>query len=114
MQYPLRGGELFNQVAVFESGKALSLAKKLVEQDRVQAFFGTRAIFTEQAYAAYLEERQIPIVGVCSCSPVFDTSPMIFDPTAGGSKGGAWMHVVGIMSLTDLKKISVFYCRDRW
>ena len=95
-----------------DPSKALSLAKKLVEQDKVQAFFGTRAPFTEQAYSSYLEEKQIPIVGACSCSPVFDTSPMVFQPASGGPKGGPWFHLGQLVTLTKARNVSLFYCRE--
>jgi branched-chain amino acid transport system substrate-binding protein len=95
-----------------DPSKALSLAKKLVEQDKVQAFYATRAAFTEQAYSGYLEEKQIPIIGACSCSPVFDTSPMVFQPAAGGPKGGPWFHVGQLVTLTNARNISLFYCRE--
>jgi branched-chain amino acid transport system substrate-binding protein len=95
-----------------DPSRAFAGAKRLVESDKVQAFFATRSIFTEQAYAPYLEERRIPIISTCGCNPVDGPSPMTFDGYINPNAGGVWMHMGPILTETDKRKIALFYCRE--
>ena len=91
---------------------ALSFAKRMVEQDKIQAFYATHAPTTEQAYAGYAEQKQIPIIGTCGCSNVVDTSPMIFHVGPGSPGGASWAHVLPFTALTDKRKVGLLYCRE--
>ena len=95
-----------------DPGRALANVKRAVEVHKVQAFYATRGFLTEQAYMSYLEEKQIPIVGTCLCNPVDGPSPMTFDVAINATPGGAWMHVGPLVSLTQKRKIAIFYCRE--
>jgi branched-chain amino acid transport system substrate-binding protein len=95
-----------------DPSRAFAGAKRLVESDKVQSFFATRSLFTEQAYAPYLEERHVPIVSTCGCNPVDGPSPMTFDGYINPNAGGVWMHMGPILTETDKRKIALFYCRE--
>jgi branched-chain amino acid transport system substrate-binding protein len=95
-----------------DPSRAVAGAKRLVEEDKVQAFFATRSLFTEQAYAPYLEERRIPIISTCGCNPVDGPSPMTFDGYINPNGGGVWMHMGPILTETDKRQIALFYCRE--
>jgi branched-chain amino acid transport system substrate-binding protein len=69
-------------------------------------------LFTEQAYARYLEERHVPIISTCGCNPVDGPSPMTFDGYINPNAGGVWMHMGPILTETDKRKIALFYCRE--
>ncbi len=91
---------------------ALALAKRLVEGDKVQAFYATHAPTTEEAYTAYLEQKQVPVIGTCGCSNVVDVSPMIFHVGPGSPGGASWAHVLQFTALSDKRKVALLYCRE--
>lgn len=94
-----------------DPGRALALAKRFVEQDKVQSFYGNHLITTEQAVNPYLQEKGIPTIGSCNCNPASDESPLVFN-LAGAVKGFAWNHLVSIVGQTPAKKLAVLYCRE--
>jgi branched-chain amino acid transport system substrate-binding protein len=95
-----------------DPGRALVNARRLVEEEHVVAFLATRGILTEHAYTPYLEQKGVPVVAPCGCSSAFDNSPMLFPVTVGGRVGGSWAHLGGLLTQTDIRDISVFFCRE--
>jgi len=109
------GGHPVRLITVDDGGdpsRAFAGAKKLVEVDKVQALYATRSLFTEQAYAPYLEQHRVPIISTCGCNPVDGPSPMTFDGYINPNAGGVWMHMGPILTETDKRKIALFYCRE--
>jgi branched-chain amino acid transport system substrate-binding protein len=90
----------------------LALARRLVEQDKIHAFYATHAPTTEEAYVRYAEDKHVPIIGTCGCSNVVDTSPMIFHVGPGSPGGATWAHVLQFTALTDKRKAALLYCRE--
>lgn len=95
-----------------DPSSALSYAKRMVEQDKIHVFYATHAPTTEQAYAGYAEEKQIPIIGTCGCSNVGDTSPMVFHVGPGSPAGASWAHVLPFTALTEKRKVGLLFCRE--
>jgi branched-chain amino acid transport system substrate-binding protein len=95
-----------------DPGRALANVRRLVEESGVVAFVGTRGILTEHAYAPYLAEKGVPVIAPCGCSSAYDSSPMLFPLAPGGVIGGAWAQVGGLVTVSDIRDISVFYCRE--
>jgi branched-chain amino acid transport system substrate-binding protein len=109
------GGRPVRLIQVDDGGdpsRALSIVRRLVEQEHVQAFYSNFMVLTEQAIVGYLEQRQVPAIGGCSCTSAVDPSPMLFPIGPGAPLGEAWAHVLPFLSLTDKRKASVFYCRE--
>lgn len=95
-----------------DPARALALAKRMVEQDKVAGFFAIYAPLTAQSFASYLEEKGLPAIETCSCSTTFtDTSPMFFPVGHGTTVGLAWSHVAAL-SAVDKHKVAVIYCRE--
>ena len=92
--------------------QALSLVRRMVEQDGAIAFVATYTVTTMESVAPYLEARNVPIIGATGGSEVEDTSPMIFNPTLGADHGIAWSYLLTIAAQTDKRKLSIFYCRE--
>jgi len=92
--------------------QALSLVRRMVEQDGAVAFVATYTVTTMESVAPYLEARNVPIVGATGGSEVEDDSPMIFNPTLGADQGIAWSYLLTIAAQTDKRKLSVLYCRE--
>jgi branched-chain amino acid transport system substrate-binding protein len=94
-----------------DPGRALALARRMVEQDHALAFVGTHGPTTLQAVVPYAEEHRIPIVGGTTSLAVEDQSPMVFNPQAGllGSGRG---FVTTLTHQTPARKASVIYCRE--
>jgi branched-chain amino acid transport system substrate-binding protein len=95
-----------------EPARALSLAKRMVDQDGAVAFYAERGPGTAQAVNTFLEQRKIPEIGGCGCSVSSAASPMSFMVGAGGDLGLAWMHTLPLLTYTTIKKVSVLYCRE--
>jgi branched-chain amino acid transport system substrate-binding protein len=92
--------------------QSLALAKRMVEEDRVQAFFMLHATTTLQAVTPYLEEKRIPAIGGCPCNPSADESPMVFAPQTGATVGMSWEHLAPVLAFSDKRKVALFYCRE--
>jgi branched-chain amino acid transport system substrate-binding protein len=95
-----------------DPAKTQALVRRMVEQDKVQAFFTVTAPTTLQAATPYLEQVQVPIIGLCECNPAVDESPMAFQPGIGSTTGLAWAHLAPLVGMTDKRKLSIFYCRE--
>ena len=91
---------------------ALSLARRMVDQDKVLAFYAPHGPGTYQAVEAFLAERGIPTVGGCGCDPTTANSPLVFAAGYQGDRGVAWAQALPIVALTQARKVSVFYCRE--
>ena len=94
-----------------DPGRALALARRMVEQDGAVAFVGTHGPTTLQAVVPYAESRRIPIVGGSTSLAVEDQSPMVFNPQVGllGSGRG---FVTTVVRQTPARTASVVYCRE--
>jgi branched-chain amino acid transport system substrate-binding protein len=98
-----------------DPSKALTLAKQMVDQDKVVAFYAEHGPTTMQAILPFLEQKKIPIIGGCNCNNAVAHSPMGFDVGPGGDRGIAWAHVAPLVALspsTEKRKVSVLYCRE--
>jgi branched-chain amino acid transport system substrate-binding protein len=95
-----------------DPNQAVALIRRLVEGDKVLAIYGSMQPSTVQAILPYVNEKQMPIIGTCSCMNAVATSPMVF--VAGGSDkaGVTWGHIAGIFSGTEKRKVALFYCRE--
>ena len=96
-----------------DPNRALSLARRMVEQDKVQAFYAVHSPTALQAATPYLEQKQVPIIGACECSPIGDDSPMVFHPGTGSKLGVYWAHLAPLLHYyPDKKKVAILYCRE--
>jgi branched-chain amino acid transport system substrate-binding protein len=88
----------------------------MIEQDGVIFFLGVFAPTTEQALVPLLEEKQVPIVSTCGCSPADDSSPIVFPMGPSGDTGTAWAHILpmlkGNVPQDKLQKVGLLYCRE--
>src|SRR5437870_2859381 len=113
-----RGGVDGHPVRLFQvddggdPGRSLAIVKRLVEQDHVQALYATHMPTTEEAIANYVTEKQVPVIGGCSCSSVTDSSPMIFPVGPGAPTGEMWAHLLPLTAQSDHRKLSILYCRE--
>jgi branched-chain amino acid transport system substrate-binding protein len=108
------GGHRVRLISADDGGnpnQALALAKRMVEQDKVQAFFAIHAPTTLQAVTPYLEQKKVPAFGTCPCNPIADQSPMSFSPQTG-ELGLAWEHLAPMLTYSDKRKAALLYCRE--
>jgi branched-chain amino acid transport system substrate-binding protein len=94
-----------------DPGRAVALARRMVEQDGAVAFVGTHGPTTLQAVVPYAESRRIPIVGGTTSLAVEDQSPMVFNPQVG-LLGAGRGFVSTVLSQTPARTASVVYCRE--
>jgi len=95
-----------------DPNQAVALIHRLVEQDKVLAIYGSMQPSTVQAILPYVNEKQMPIIGTCSCMNATATSPMVFYAGASDKSGTTWGHITGIFSGTTKRKAALFYCRE--
>lgn len=94
-----------------DPGKAVSIGRKLIEQDKIVAFYAEQAPGTLQVYIKLAEKAGIPIFGACSCNPDAAESPNMFSATLGAFQGMNWSHTMMAFK-SGKKKLSIFYCRE--
>jgi len=94
-----------------DPGKALSLARRMVEDDKIVAFTGLYGPTTISPVISYAAERGVPIVGGPSASPDEDSSPIVYNPQAADRAAGQAI-VSTVAAQTSIKKVSIFYCRE--
>lgn len=95
-----------------DPGRALALAKRMVEQDRAIALVADIMPVTLQAVTPYLEQKQVPLLGGCSCSSFAGESPMVFYAGVYPAEGVVWAHIGPLVSFSDKRKVSLIYCRE--
>jgi branched-chain amino acid transport system substrate-binding protein len=95
-----------------DPNQAVALIRRLVEEDKVLAVYGAMMPATLQSILPYVNEKQMPIIGTCSCMNAAATSPMVFTAGASDKTGVTWGHIAGIFSGTDKRKAALFYCRE--
>jgi branched-chain amino acid transport system substrate-binding protein len=112
-------GHPIKLIMVDDSGdpnRSVSLARRMIEQDGVIFFLGAFAPTTQQALIPLLEEKQVPIVSTCGCSPSDDSSPLVFPIGPSGDTGTAWAHILpmlkGHVAQEKLQKVGLLYCRE--
>ena len=96
-----------------DPGRALSLARQMVEQQRVTAFYAFTAATTGQAIYPYIEGKNIPVLSSCDCNNADDASPMVFNTGPGTTFGLAWAHFLPAIDFyPQKKKLGVMYCSE--
>ncbi len=95
-----------------DPGKALALARRMVDQDRVIGFYGEHGVASFHAVMPFLEERSIPNFGTLGGTSASAKSPMTFDIIPGGHTGIHWAHLGQLLALSDKRKVSILFCRE--
>ena len=96
-----------------DPNKALSIVRRMVEEDKVLAFYAEFGPTTIQAALPYLEQKQIPVIGGCNCFQGAAESPMVFQVGTGSKYGLAWEHLLPFKAYApNEKKASLQYCRE--
>jgi branched-chain amino acid transport system substrate-binding protein len=94
-----------------DPGRAVSIGRKLIEQDKIVAFYAEQAPGTLQAYIPLAEKAGIPIFGACSCNPEAAKSKNMFAATLTAFQGMNWSHTA-MAYKSGAKKVAIFYCRE--
>ena len=96
-----------------DPNKALSIVRRMAEEDKVLAFYAEFGPTTIQAALPYLEQKQIPVIGGCNCFQGAAESPIVFQVGTGSKYGLAWQHLLPFMAYApEQKKASLQYCRE--
>ena len=95
-----------------DPARALALARRMVEEDHVAAFYAESMVLTLHAILPYLEEKKVPMIGGCNCTPSAAHSPMVFQPGTGSDLGVAFGFALPLIAYTSERKVSIIYCRE--
>jgi branched-chain amino acid transport system substrate-binding protein len=94
-----------------DPARAVALARKMVEEDKIVAFFAVFGPTTLQAVIPYAEQVKIPVVGSTTSQAVEDESAFVFNPqTSLDAIGNAFLATV--TTQTPARKIGIVYCRE--
>jgi branched-chain amino acid transport system substrate-binding protein len=89
--------------------KGLSLAKKLVEQDKVVGIVGQMSLVSS-AWAGYVQGRGIPVLGGQPVDTTFLTNPDFF--TSGTTLPVLLLAEIRLAAAAGAKTVGVFYCSE--
>jgi len=92
--------------------RALSIARRMVEQDKVLFFLNLYQVTTADAVIPYLEQKQVPIVMSGGGLPDEDHSSIVFNPMVGGDLGWVSIMIESLKAQSEKRKIAVLYCRE--
>jgi branched-chain amino acid transport system substrate-binding protein len=95
-----------------DGARALAIARRMVEQDKVLFFLNLYQVTTADAVIPYLEQKSVPIIMSSGGLPDEDHSSMVFNPMAGGDLGWVSIMAESLKALSDKRKIAVLYCRE--
>jgi branched-chain amino acid transport system substrate-binding protein len=95
-----------------DPGRALAIARRMVEEDKVKALFGTFGATTVQAVTPYLDQRQVPLIGSEGGNPIEDQSPMVFNPQVSADLGVTRALVTTLVAQSTARKVALLYCRE--
>jgi len=89
---------------------ATAAVKKLVEDDHVIAIVGSSAGSTEQTWANYIKEKQVPVIGTQQIDALDFTNPMFY-----GLGGSVTTNIWGQMksaAVTGAKSVGIVLCTE--
>jgi branched-chain amino acid transport system substrate-binding protein len=89
-----------------------AIVRRMVEQDKVIAFFSEYTMGSLSSVLPYLEEKNIPLIGCAGAVERCDHSPMVFHPLMGADVGASWAWLLTTAAQTDKRKLGFIYCRE--
>ena len=95
-----------------DPARAVALARRMVEQDKVIAFVGTYLVITTQAVTQYLDTVNVPMIGGPGGNEVEDQSPMVFNPQMGADEALGHGLLNNIFVQSQARKVATLYCRE--
>jgi branched-chain amino acid transport system substrate-binding protein len=96
-----------------DPGRALSLAKGMVEQQGVIAFYMEHGPGTFQAVEPYAKQNNIPVIGSSNSNVTSARSPITFVVGPAAEFGLVWTQVLPLLVYApDKHKVSLMYCRE--
>jgi len=95
-----------------DGARALAIARRMVEQDKVLFFLNLYQVTTADAAIPYLEQKNVPIIMSGGGLPDEDHSEIVFNPMVGGDLGWVSIMAESLKALSDKRKIAVLYCRE--
>jgi len=96
-----------------DPNRALALAKRMVDEDKVIAFYADHGPGSYQAMMPFLEQRKVPLLSSgCACSAFVARSPIAFSVGHGAEEGMIWSSTLPLLALSDKRKVSILYCAE--
>lgn len=89
--------------------KALQMVKELVEEDKIVAMVGN-VTGADGAFQAYLEEKQVPVVGGFSGEVSYMVSPVFF--TSGTPLATTLLGIFTMVKDAGMNKVGELYCAE--
>jgi branched-chain amino acid transport system substrate-binding protein len=95
-----------------DGARALAIARRMVEQDKVLFFLNLYQVTTSDAVIPYLEQKKVPVIMSGGGLPDEDHSEIVFNPMVGGDLGWVSIMIESLRALSDKRKVAVLYCRE--
>jgi branched-chain amino acid transport system substrate-binding protein len=95
-----------------DGARALAIARRMVEQDKVLFFLNLYQVTTSDAVIPYLEQKKVPVIMSGGGLPDEDHSEFVFNPMVGGDLGWVSIMVESLRAQSEKRKVAVLYCRE--
>jgi branched-chain amino acid transport system substrate-binding protein len=95
-----------------DAGRAVAVARELVEKEKVVAIFNPAAATTAQAILPYLDQVKVPMIGADGGNPAEDRSEMAFLPSMGADLAPPRSMISTLLATSEIRKVAVFVCGE--
>ncbi len=93
--------------------RAVAAAKRLVEEEKVTAFYAEHAVTSFDAIIPYLEEKGMPVIGSAVPNVSHENTPIFFNLGVSSREGLLWMHLLPVYLFhPEVKDIGVLHCGE--
>jgi branched-chain amino acid transport system substrate-binding protein len=93
-----------------DPGKALAIARRMVEEEKVLAFYGLFGAATQHTTVPYLEQQKVPVIGSVP-HPAIEYSPVFFAPETTNIELNRG-HLSALRAMSQVTKLSLMACRE--
>jgi branched-chain amino acid transport system substrate-binding protein len=101
--------KLYNEDDASDPAKSLSIVQKFVEQDHVVAIVAENSD-VDQAWAGYVQQQKIPVVGSAIFNIAYQTNPYFFSP--GTTTVAASYATLAAAKKLGKSKFGLLYCAE--
>jgi branched-chain amino acid transport system substrate-binding protein len=93
-----------------DPGKALAIARRMVEEEKVLAFYGLFGAATLHTAVPYVEQQQVPVIGSVP-HPAIEYSPVFFAPETTNIELNRG-HLTALRAMSNVTRLSLLACRE--
>jgi branched-chain amino acid transport system substrate-binding protein len=93
-----------------DPGKALAIARRMVEEEKILAFYGLFGAATLHTAVPYVEQHRVPVIGSVP-HPAIEYSPVFFAPETTNVELNRG-HLTALRAMSPVTRLSLMACRE--